>query len=81
MKALSASGLRGDEVDDWPCLTDLAELTLLQTHISLLDALPHLGPDDHALISGGLPTADPLDTPPFQAKEALLALGDPRLPY
>ena len=81
MKARSASGLRADEVDDWPCLSVPEDLTLLQTHISLLAALPHLGSDAHALLSGGLPSADPLDTPSFRAKEALLALGDPRLPY
>ena len=81
MKARSASGLRGDEVDDWPSLTDPADLSVFQQHISLLGTLPHLGPDAQGLISGGLPTADPNDTPPFQAKTALLAIGDPRLPY
>ena len=76
LKARSASGIRGEDVDDWPCLSDPDDRALLQIHISLLN-----GPDAKALINGGLPTADPHDTPPFQAKTALLALGDPRLPY
>ena len=81
MKARSASGLRGDEVGDWPCLSDPEDRSLLQAHILRLSELAHLGPDARALISGGLPATDSLVTPPFLAKEALLGLGDPRLPY
>ena len=72
LKARSASGRRGEDVDD---------LALLQTHIARLGALPQLGTDAQALIRRGLSRADPRTTPPFQARAALLDLGDPQLPY
>ena len=56
-------------------------MALLHTHITRLGALPHLGTEALALLNGGLPAAKPLTTPTFQARAALLALGDPRLPY
>ena len=81
LKARSASGIRGEDVDDWPCLSDPDDLALLHSHITRLGALPFLSTDAQALINGGLSAANSLTTPPFQARAALLALGDPRLPY
>ena len=63
LKARSASGIRGEDTDDWPCLSDHEDMALLHTHITRLGALPHLGTEALALLNGGLPAANPLTTP------------------
>ena len=81
LKARSASGIRGDDVEDWPNLSDPADVALLKSHISRLKALPSLGWNVRDLLEEGLSdTAPAYGTLSLQGT-TLLDLGDPRLPY
>ena len=81
LKARSASGIRGDEVEDWPILSDPSDLALLHSHISHLQALPGLGSEVRDLLTEALLETAPGDGMlPLQGT-TLLAIGDPRLPY
>ena len=80
LKARSASGIRGGNVDDWPCLTDPSDLALLDDHLTRLARQPDLDPAVTELLTAGLSAIDPTTTRP-PSGQTLLAIGDPRLPY
>ena len=77
----SASGIRGPDVDDWPCLSDPADLALLRQYFNHRLLQPSRDPAAHDLITAGLAPAEAylLQSPP--TGRTLVALGDPRLPF
>ena len=81
LKARSASGIRGDNVEDWPCLSDPSDLALLLSHISQLHALPQTGPEARDLLAKGLSDATLGEGLLLPQGTTLLSIGDPRLPY
>ena len=80
LKARSSSGIRGEDVDDWPCVTDPSELDLLRTYLRQLACRQNLKPAAQDLLAAGLST-DPPSVPLPPSGHTLLELGDPRLPY
>ena len=81
LKARSASGIRGDEVEDWPSPSDPSDLALLRSHISHLQARPGLGSEARNLLNEALSETVPGDGMPPPQGTTLLAIGDHRLPY
>ena len=81
LKARSASGMRGDNIDDWPCLADPGDLALLTSHVGQLQNLPTTSPALRALLTAALSGDDWTPGQPTLSGTALLSLGDPRLPY
>ena len=80
LKALSASGIRGMDVDDWPCVTDPSDLDLLLSHLRHLSLRRNIDTAAQDLLAAGL-SADPSPTMPLPTGCSLLGLGDPHLPY
>ena len=80
LKARSASGIRGEDVDDWPCVTDPSDLDLLRTHLRQLTRRQNLDTEAQALLTAGLSAESPSASLPPTGR-TLLGLGDPRLPY
>ena len=58
LAARSASGIRGEDVDDWPCTKDPSG-DLLRSHLTRLLQQPSLDPTAIDLISASRSTADP----------------------
>ena len=80
LKARSASGIRGDDLEDWPCLSDPEERSLVLSHFTRLLTLSTLSPAATALVTAGISPDPPVTT--WRPDESqLLDLGDPRLPY
>ena len=81
LKARSASGIRGDQTDDWPCLADPDDLALLTAHVEHLQTLTTTSPDMRELLTTALSGDDQAPGPFPLSGTTLLSLGDPRLPY
>ena len=80
LKARNASGIRGEDLDDWPCVTDPSDLDLLRSYLRRLALRQSLDPSALELLTAGLSTASAALSL-FPAGRTLLGLGDPRLPY
>ena len=80
LKARSASGIRGEDVEDWPCVTDPSELDLLRSHLRQLTLRQNLDKAAQDLLAAGLSANPPPDTP-LPTGRTILGLGDSRLPY
>ena len=81
LKARSASGIRGDDLEDWPCLSDPNDRALVLSHFTRLLTLSTLSPAATALMTAGINPPDPPDTSWQPVETPLLELGDPHLPY
>ena len=80
LKARSASGIRGEDTDDWPCVTEPSDLDLLRSHLRQLTLRPNLDAAARDLLAAGL-SADSPSVQLLPTGRTLLGLGDPRLPY
>ena len=54
LKARSASGIRVDDVEDWPRISDPDDLALVRYHFTRLLALSTLSPAATDLVNAGL---------------------------
>ena len=79
LKARSASGIRGDDLEDWPNLTDSADRSLVCSHYTRLLTHTSLSHATQEWITAAL--HPPSDNPVQLTGAMLLDLGDPHLPY
>ena len=80
LKARSASGIRGEDTDDWPCVTDPSDLDLLRSYLQQQILRSNLDAAARELLAAGL-SADSSPVQLLPNGRTLLGLGDPRLPY
>ena len=81
LKARTASGIRGDDLEDWPRLSEPDDLALVRTYFTRLLARSTYSLSTTTWVTAGINSSDPLATPWRPDAHQLLELGEPHLHY